>query len=82
VADGVQMVRVGVHEAKTNLSRLLQQVASGEEIIITRGGVPVARLSAINERGRRTFGQDRGAVTIAADFDDPLPDDVLDAFEA
>ncbi len=73
---------VGVHEAKTNLSRLLQRVAGGEDVIITRSGVPVARLTAVHERGRRTFGQDRGRLTIPDDFDAPLPADVLDAFDS
>lgn len=76
------MVTVGVHEAKTHLSRLLQQVASGEEVVITRSGVPIARLCAVHARGRRTFGQDRDLLVVPDDFDLPLPDDVLDAFEA
>ncbi|MCB1004490.1 MAG: type II toxin-antitoxin system Phd/YefM family antitoxin [Acidimicrobiales bacterium] len=75
------MVTVGVHEAKTNLSKLLQRVAGGEDVVITRSGVPVARLTAVHERGRRTFGQDRGRFTIPDDFDAPLPPDVLDAFD-
>jgi prevent-host-death family protein len=76
------MVTVGVHEAKTNLSRLLQRVAAGEDVIITRSGVPVARLTAIHERSRRTFGQDRGRFTIPDDFDAPLPEDILEGFES
>lgn len=76
------MISVGVHEAKTNLSRLLQRVASGEEVVITRSGVPVARISAVYERSRRTFGQDRGRVTISEDFDAPLPEEALAEFES
>lgn len=76
------MVTVGVHEAKTHLSRLLQQVAGGEDVVITRSGVPVARLCAIHARGRREFGQDRGLFVVPDDFDAPLPDDVLDSFES
>lgn len=76
------MVTVGVHEAKTNLSRLLQRVASGEEVIITRSGVPIARISAITERRKRVFGQDRGRLTVPDDFDAPLPEDLLDEFES
>jgi prevent-host-death family protein len=72
---------VGVHEAKTNLSRLLELVTAGEEIVITRRGEEVARLVPA-QRGRgRQLGIDRGRYTIPDDFDAPLPDDVLAAFE-
>jgi prevent-host-death family protein len=66
-------MEVGVHEAKTHLSKLLQQVASGEEVIITRGGQPVARLVAITPRTSRKLGADAGRVRIDPTFDDPLP---------
>ncbi len=72
---------VGVHEAKTHFSRLLREVASGAEITIVRGGVPVARLVPIAPDTRREFGMDAGAFTVPADFNEPLPDDLLDAFE-
>lgn len=75
------MIEVGVHEAKTNLSRLLQRVAAGEEVLITRGGEPVAKLVPARARRRRTLGQDSGRVSIADDFDAPLPADVLADFE-
>jgi len=71
---------VGVHEAKTHLSRLLEDVAAGEEVTITRRGQAVARLVPARE-ARRRFGVDRGAFTVPDDFDAPLPDDVLGAFE-
>lgn len=74
------MVEVGVHEAKTNLSRLLRRVAAGEEIIITRGRQPVARLVPVAPASEH-LGTDRGAIEIAADFDSPLTDDLLTAFE-
>ena len=73
---------VGVHEAKTQLSRLLQLVAAGEEITITRRGHEVARLVPPLPSGRRRLGFDRDRLVIPEDFDEPLPDDVLDAFEA
>ena len=74
-------VEVGVHEAKTNLSELLRRVAAGEEVIITRGGTPVARLvPPLGHRRRRQLGFDRDVVTVPDDFDDPLPDDVLADF--
>jgi len=75
------MTEVGVHEAKTHLSRLLQRVATGEEIVITRDGTPVARLMPVEARGRRSFGHYRGSFTVPDDFDAPLPDEVLESFE-
>lgn len=76
------MAQVNVHEAKTHLSRLLRRVASGEEIVISRAGKPVARLVAVAEpKLPRELGRDRGKIWIADDFDAPLPDDLLAAFE-
>ena len=72
---------VGVHEAKTHLSRLLERVSAGEEIVITRRGEEVARLVPPREGAPRRLGLDRGVYTVPADFDAPLPDDVLAAFE-
>lgn len=71
---------VGVHEAKTHLSRLLERVAAGEEITITNRGVAVARLVRPVGEGARRFGVDRGRFDVPDDFDAPLPDEVLDAF--
>jgi prevent-host-death family protein len=74
-------MEVNVHEAKTHLSRLLQRVAAGEEIIIARAGTPVARLVAVETKNKvRPLGMDRGRVWVADDFDAPLPDDLLKAF--
>ena len=75
------MTVVGVHEAKTHLSALLRRVAAGEEIEITSGGRPIARLVPIDSRPRRHFGSDAGRFTVRDDFNDPLPDDVLADFE-
>jgi len=72
---------VGVHEAKTHLSRLLVDVANGEEVVITRRGTEVARLVPGRPPAKRQFGMDRDILTIPEDFDDPLPDDLLDLFE-
>jgi len=72
---------VGVHEAKTHLSRLLEDVAAGEEVVITRRGEEVASLVPRHARVRREFGTERGRLVVPDDFDDPLPDDLLDAFE-
>lgn len=72
---------VGVHEAKTHLSRLLERVSAGEEITITRRGEEVARLVPARSVAVRRLGIDRGRYTVPDDFDAPLPDDVVDAFE-
>lgn len=72
-----------VHEAKTHLSRLLDQVAAGDEVIIAKAGVPVARLvPVVVPLDERPLGTEQGRVVIAEDFDAPLPADVLDRFEA
>jgi prevent-host-death family protein len=71
---------VGVHEAKTHLSRLLDAVEAGEEVMITRRGEPVARLVAPQYVPKREFGFHRGLIHIGDDFDDPLPPDIAEAF--
>lgn len=68
-----------VHEAKTHLSRLLRRAEAGEKVVITRSGLPVARLSPIRE-GRRSFGQDRGRFVVPDDFDAPLEEGLLRDF--
>lgn len=74
---------VGVHEAKTQLSQLLRRVAAGEEITITRRGQVVARLVPPEGwRRERRLGFDRGRFVVPDDLDDPLPDELLDAFES
>jgi prevent-host-death family protein len=74
-------MEVNIHEAKTHLSRLLQRVAEGEEVIIARAGVPIARLVPVEpKKTTRPLGMDRGRIWIADDFDAPLPDDLLKEF--
>jgi prevent-host-death family protein len=68
------MSTVSVHEAKTHLSRLLQQVEAGEEVIITRGGEPVASLVAVGPKLPREAGRLKHAIEIREDFDAPLPE--------
>ncbi len=66
--------KVSVHEAKTHLSKLLLLVSSGEEIVITNSGTPVAKLSRVlPSRILGGKGMDSGKVEIASDFDSPLP---------
>ena len=71
---------VNVYEAKTHLSQLLDRVANGEEIVIARGGRPVAQLVPLSkQREPRVFGAWRGRVRIAPDFD-VLPPELEAAF--
>jgi prevent-host-death family protein len=72
---------VGVHEAKTHLSRLLEDVAAGEEVVITRRGEAIASLVPARQLSARRLGIDRGRFVVPDDFDGPLPDELLDAFE-
>jgi len=75
-------VQVNIHEAKTHLSELLVRVKEGEEIIIAKAGKPIARLVLVGERpARRVPGSAKGKVTIAPDFDAPLPEAILREFE-
>ena len=73
---------VNIHEAKTHLSKLLVRVSIGEEIVIAKAGKPIARLVPIDEKpAQRLPGTAKGQVVIAPDFDAPLPQDLMDAFE-
>ncbi len=72
--------RVGVHEAKTHLSRLLRLVDAGQEVEIMRNGAPVARLVRAGSGGQRRFGADRGRFAVPEDCDAPLPAAVLEGF--
>lgn len=72
---------VNMHEAKTELSRLVERALQGEEVIIARAGVPVVRLVPVVGRTKRKLGQWAGRVQMAEDFDAPLPGEELDAWE-
>jgi prevent-host-death family protein len=75
------MKKVNIHAAKTQLSRLVDEAAAGEEIIIARAGKPVARLVSLQGSGqRRTPGLMRGRIRIARDFDAPLTGELLESF--
>lgn len=76
------MTQVNVHEAKTHLSKILDRVSAGEEIIIAKAGKPVARLVPIHTVGEpRTPGTYSGRIAVSDEFYGPLPDDLLDEFE-
>lgn len=71
---------LNVHYAKTHLSRLLDRVAAGEEIVLGKHGKPIAKLVPVQAVTRRP-GRLKGKIKIAADFDAPLPDDLAAAFQ-
>lgn len=74
---------VNIYEAKTHLSRLLREVATGEDIVIAKDGKPLARLVPITaEDGDRKLGFAAARVVIAADFDAPLPPELQAGFDA
>ena len=76
------MKPVNVHEAKTHLSRLLRRVARGEEVVIAKAGRPIARLVPLESGAPpRVLGTERGRFQTPANFDAPLPADLLDSFE-
>ncbi|MFB4423870.1 type II toxin-antitoxin system Phd/YefM family antitoxin [Streptomyces sp. QL37] len=69
-----------VHEAKTHFSRILQQVETGEEVVISRAGEPIAKVVPLRSKVNRTdYGSLRGQIHIPDDFDE-LPDDIAEAF--
>jgi prevent-host-death family protein len=71
------MAQFSVHDAKTNLSRLIADALAGGEVVIARGNVPVVRLVPIATRGRRCFGALKGRIAVDTRFDEPLPEDEL-----
>jgi prevent-host-death family protein len=75
------MTQVSIHEAKAHLSQLLHRVACGEEIVIAKGAVPVAKLVPFSAVRTRHIGRDRGLYSVPEDFDAPLPEDVPGSFE-
>ncbi len=79
---GAMATSVGMHEAKTTLSRLVDAAQAGEEVVITRSGKPVVRLEPIVpvKAGESLFGVLKDHIEIAEDFDE-LPEELLHAFE-
>jgi len=73
---------ITIHQAKTNLSRLIKKVSAGEEIIIARGDKPVARLLPVGEiKGKRQPGSLKGKLKVGPEFFAPLPPEELEAWE-
>jgi prevent-host-death family protein len=76
------MEKINVHDAKTNFSRLLDRAQAGEEFVIAKAGKPVARLGPLQpRRKKRRLGGLEGKIKVPDDFDAPLPEGVLRAFE-
>jgi len=74
--------KVNIYEAKTRLSQLVEEAASGEDVVIARAGRPVARLTRLEKKTRRRpLGLLDGRFRIPDDFNRPLPERVLRAFE-
>lgn len=77
------MIRLNIHEAKTHLSRHLARLTEGERILICKRNVPIAEIRALKQprKDRRPVGLAKGRFEVPAEFFEPLPDDLLDAFE-
>ncbi|MGA8011762.1 MAG: type II toxin-antitoxin system Phd/YefM family antitoxin [Candidatus Acidiferrales bacterium] len=76
------MTKVTIHQAKTNLSRLIRKVSEGEEVIIARGAEPVARLVPVGKiKGKRQPGSLKGTLQVGPEFFEPLPEGELSSWE-
>lgn len=72
--------QINIHEAKTQMSKLVERARAGEEFIIAKAGQPVARLVPLGN-AKRQLGLLNGQFKIPDDFNEPLPDDVIAGFE-
>ena len=85
MAEAGPKITVPVAELRANLSRYLKKVEEGASFVIVSRGKPVAVLAPDDKPAKlppRVFGQMKGQIWISDDFDDPLPDDMLEAFHA
>lgn len=71
------MAQFSVHDAKTNLSKLIAAALEGGEVVIARGNVPVVRLEPVAPQGKRCFGALKGRIAMDERFDEPLPEEEL-----
>jgi prevent-host-death family protein len=75
------METVNIYDAKTRLSQLVEKAAGGEDVVVSRNGKPLVRITRLAPTKRQIrFGLLKGKITVAADFDAPLPDDVVAGF--
>jgi prevent-host-death family protein len=73
---------INIHEAKTHLSRIIEEVAAGKEVIIAKAGKPMARLVPMQEKAtKKKLGLLKGKIKIPADFNKPLSEAVIRLFE-
>ena len=76
------MRMINIHEAKTHLSRIVEEVAGGESVVIAKAGKPIAKIVPLaKDASQRTLGILYGKIEISPDFDAELPAAVLDGFE-
>ncbi|WDF75243.1 type II toxin-antitoxin system Phd/YefM family antitoxin [Novosphingobium sp. KACC 22771] len=75
------MTQFSVHDAKTNLSRLIAEALAGGDVVIARGSVPVVRLVPIEPQGRRAFGSLKGRISMDERFNEPLPQDEIEGWD-
>jgi len=74
---------INIHEAKTHLSRIVEDVAAGAEVVIAKAGRPMARLVPLESpAGRKSLGQLQGRLVVPDDFNAPLPPDLTESFAA
>jgi prevent-host-death family protein len=72
---GVNMYQVNIHEAKTNLSKLITKVVNGEDVVIAKGNKPIVKIVKFSsEKAKRKLGSADGQINISDDFDAPLGD--------
>jgi prevent-host-death family protein len=74
------VTEVNIHEAKTHLSRLLQKVAQGEEVVIAKAGRPVAKLVKIEPKSKRVFGSAAGTIKFTPGWEAPMTDEEFEEF--
>jgi antitoxin (DNA-binding transcriptional repressor) of toxin-antitoxin stability system len=76
------METVNIYDAKTRLSQLVDKAAAGEDVVVSRNGKPLVRITRLQaDKPPIRFGLLEGKLRVPADFDAPLPDEVLAAFE-
>jgi len=75
------MTIVTVHEAKTNLSKLIAEVLAGGDVVIAKGKIPSVRLVPVKRLGKRQFGALKGKIAIDKRFDEPLPSSELESWD-
>jgi len=69
------LFQVNIHQAKTNLSKLIKKVVNGEEVVIAKGNVPLVKMvGLVSKKSKRKIGSAQGIITISATFEEPLED--------